>query len=86
MRKAEREKRIQLPSRPAGMGFRAAMIAVSEMSGIPIEELCGWVLVTVRHNPEYPGAHELAATGDPDDLGWQARWLQHAAEDLRDSP
>lgn len=64
----------------------ACDIAVSEMTGVPLDDMCGWILVTVDHT--MPGAHRSllmqGCQGVSDDE-WAANWLEQVAADLREA-
>ncbi len=56
-----------------GMTGKACTIAVSEMSGVPAGEICNWVLVVSRHNPDNPNKHAVGI------IAQKARWTPVAA-------
>lgn len=69
---------------PAKMSVSACDIAVSEMTGVPLDLMCGWILVTVDHPAQ--GGHRsliLQGCGGHDDDEWAANWLEQAAADIR---
>jgi hypothetical protein len=74
------------PGRPAGevfggMGLQTSLIAVSEMTGIPLDLLCGYVIIAARHLPA--GEHELQVACARNDFGAALSLTEHATADLR---
>jgi hypothetical protein len=61
-----------------------ATIAASEISGIPIEEMCNWVLVVSRHQPD--GLHEVGVIPRTPDWKKAAVLLEVAARDCKTPP
>jgi hypothetical protein len=47
------------------MSSAATMIAVSEMIGVPVEKICGYLIIAVTHEPEGHRPHVV-----PSDLGF----------------
>lgn len=75
-------KVTRLPDRPSGMTASACTIAVSEMTGFPLEELCGFVVVILTHPAGHSGAHALGIMPGGSDLAFARRLLQQAAADI----
>lgn len=74
------------PDEQAKMTAEACDIAVSEMTGIPVDQMCGWILVSVDHTE--PGQHRslvMQGCGGYVDDEWAALWLERAAADIRES-
>lgn len=93
MRKKHKpERRITERGTPGGqirspMKTRACDIAVSEMTGVALEDMCGWVLVCIDHTT--PGAHRsmvMQGLGGGGEDEWAAMWLERVAGDLREAP
>jgi len=77
---------IRQPDQLSAMTARACDIAVSEMTGFPLEDICGYVLVVLRHVP--PG-HELSILQGPRGLvddQWACAVLDKATVNLRGTP
>ena len=69
------------PDQHSAMSGTACDVAVSEMIGWPLESLCGYVVLVVKHRPE--GSHELAVMPASNDWPWVLRWLERAVADVR---
>ena len=72
---------IQQPDQASAMSSTACDIAVSEMTGWPLDQLCGYIVLTVRHHPN--GSHELSIMPMEDDHKWVGLWLDRAAADWK---
>lgn len=75
-------KGTRLPDQRSGMTASACDIAVSEMTGLPLDELCGFVLVTWIHPAGHPGAHALAIMPSDKDWAFARRLLQQAVAEI----
>lgn len=69
------------PDHESEMSPWAAKIAISEISNVPLEQLCGYVLITVRHAAY--GGHELVLMVTEEDYAWAADILEMGAADAR---
>jgi hypothetical protein len=62
-----------------GMSEEACEIAMSEISGISRESMCGWVLVAMAHDQAAPDGHEMRIMVTGGDYPWAAEILTRAA-------
>lgn len=74
---------IPQPDKVSTMGAREVNIAVSEISGIPLEQLCGYVLVCLQHLPGERGAHMLMLSCMDNDYQAALPLVEHGLVDLR---
>lgn len=66
------------------MSRRACTIAVSEMAGVPVEQICNYALVTWSHTAD-PAAHEIGILPGGGDWRLTERLLKTALADLESS-
>jgi hypothetical protein len=65
------------------MSGTACDIAISEISGVPLGQLCGFIVLTISHPENHPGAHELRIIPAQENWDWVRHWLQAAVRDIR---
>jgi hypothetical protein len=62
---------FEIEDKPAGMTAEACAIAVSEISGIPVGEMCNWVLVVSQHRPDKgPNMYRVGI------IPWKQNWAK----------
>jgi hypothetical protein len=67
------------------MSSSASRIAISELSGVPLEQMCGFIVLIVSHPEQRPGAHQLNIIPAAENWSWAQSWLETAARDLKES-
>lgn len=65
------------------MAATAIDIAVSEMTGLPAEQICGYIIITVAHTERAGRGHEVSIMPSREDWPWVARWLKRVLADVR---
>ena len=85
MRKSK-GKGVRQPDRHSAMTARSSDIAVSEMTGFPVGEICGYVLVVLRHVPPGHELNILQGPGGRVETEWACGILDEAAASLRSAP
>ncbi len=74
---------IRQPDGLSAMTARSCDIAVSEMTGFPLESICGYAVIVLRHVPMGHETNVFQGPGGQDDEDWLARILEATAADVR---
>lgn len=76
---------IPQPDKFSTMSRQAVDIAVSEITGTPLELLCGYVLFSLQHTPDEGGAHLLMLSCMDNDYKAALPLAEHGLVDLRNT-
>jgi hypothetical protein len=68
------------PDEATKMSGYACDIAVSEIFGIPVERMCGYLIVTVEHLDGNTHRHKIVTGPRDDDVAWE--WAADVMEDM----